>query len=63
MKKSKRLVDKPVVDHCHTTNKVRALLHGMCNMLVGLVEVHNTKVDCAIVYADKWHKKHNIKVV
>jgi hypothetical protein len=30
------------VDHCHSTNKVRSLLHWYCNMAVGIVE--NNKV-------------------
>ena len=28
-------IRKPVVDHCHVTNKVRGLVHSLCNSMIG----------------------------
>jgi hypothetical protein len=28
-------VDRPVVDHCHATGKIRAILHSRCNAFIG----------------------------
>lgn len=38
-----------VVDHCHTTGKVRGILCGGCNTLVGKIE-HATKTLCINKY-------------
>ena len=31
-------MEKPVIDHDHTTGKARGVLHNLCNVLVGYVE-------------------------
>ena len=34
-----------VVDHCHTTGKVRGLLCNVCNVAVGFYELHAKKIE------------------
>lgn len=42
-----------VVDHCHTTGKVRALLCTYCNVVVGIYENHHqAAADYLTAYAD-----------
>jgi hypothetical protein len=36
--------DRPVVDHNHTTKKVRALLHNDCNIFLGIVETGRDRI-------------------
>lgn len=45
-----------VVDHCHTTGKVRSLLCTNCNTLLGRAEDKVEILSRAIAYLD-WHKK------
>ena len=33
---------RPVLDHCHHTGRVRAVIHGDCNVLLGKVENFTT---------------------
>ena len=39
-----------MVDHCHTTNKVRGLLCASCNMMLGMAEDNITTLNNAIDY-------------
>lgn len=39
-----------VVDHCHTTNKVRGLLCAKCNLMIGYAEDSVDKLEMAIIY-------------
>ena len=42
--------DKVVVDHCHTTKKVRGLLCTMCNKGIGLLKDDKSIVKNALTY-------------
>ena len=44
---------RPAVDHCHTTNKVRGLLCQKCNTAIGLLEDNITSLENAIKYLEK----------
>ena len=44
-----------VIDHCHMTMKVRALLHPKCNTLLGMVNEDPRRLELAIAYL----KRHN----
>lgn len=48
--------DKPVVDHCHTTNKVRGILCTNCNLLLGYSFDKTTTLETAITYLEKYHQ-------
>jgi hypothetical protein len=41
---------RPHIDHCHTTNIVRKLLCGGCNMAVGVIEADPTWIDRVVKY-------------
>ncbi len=41
---------KPVVDHCHTTNKVRGLLCNNCNTVLGMAKDEAKVLSAAIDY-------------
>ncbi len=43
-------LDKPVVDHCHETGKVRALLCSPCNTAIGLLKECPVRMRSAIDY-------------
>lgn len=43
-------LDKFVVDHCHTTNKVRGILCGKCNTALGHLEDDVARLARAIEY-------------
>lgn len=40
----------PVVDHCHTTNKVRGVLHNNCNRGIGFLKDNPILCDSAANY-------------
>ena len=48
-------VKRLAIDHCHTANKVRALLCGKCNKLIGLGEENPVILRRAAEYLDE-HK-------
>ncbi len=39
---NKNKLVQPVLDHCHSTGRVRAVIHGDCNVLLGKVENFTT---------------------
>jgi hypothetical protein len=41
------------IDHCHTTGKVRGLLCGSCNVLLGVANDNITILNSAIDYLNK----------
>lgn len=47
-----KLEKKLVVDHCHTTNKVRGLLCNQCNTALGLLKDSISNMYSAIDYLD-----------
>ncbi len=52
----KNIMEKPCVDHCHTTDKVRELLCGECNKGIGLLKENIDYLNNAITYLIK----HNL---
>lgn len=46
----KELTRKLVVDHCHTTNKVRGLLCSHCNVGIGMLKENENNLMAAIQY-------------
>ena len=46
-------IEKPHIDHCHTTGKVRGLLCGRCNRALGLFRENPTIVQAAVDYLKK----------
>lgn len=49
----------PCIDHCHKTKKVRSLLCGNCNKLLGYAKENINILQEAIKYINKWTKKEN----
>ena len=47
---------KPVIDHCHETNKVRGLVHHNCNSMLGYANDTPEKLELGAEYLRK-HKK------
>lgn len=43
----------PVVDHCHKTGKVRALLCGLCNSSIGMAKDDSKVLRSMAAYLDK----------
>lgn len=52
----KSLNDVFVVDHCHSTGKVRGLLCNQCNQAIGLLNENISSFRNAIDYINKWNK-------
>jgi hypothetical protein len=44
---------RPAIDHCHTTNKVRGLLCMQCNTAIGLLKDNTKYLSNAISYLEK----------
>lgn len=49
--------DKPAVDHCHASGKVRGLLHTSCNAMIGQARERPFVLEGGAVYL----RKHNLK--
>ncbi|MGZ5095548.1 MAG: endonuclease VII domain-containing protein [Burkholderiales bacterium] len=47
------LSDKWVIDHCHTTGRIRGLLCQPCNLILGHARDSTEKLRCLIVYLEK----------
>jgi hypothetical protein len=43
------------IDHCHTTNKVRALLCHGCNTAIGLLKESPAIIKSALLYLEKYN--------
>jgi hypothetical protein len=48
------------VDHCHTTGKVRAILCGHCNTMLGLAKDSTAILKSAILYLNKHAEKETV---
>jgi len=46
-------MDKPCIDHCHETNKVRGILCHRCNCAIGLFNDDTNKMQKAIDYLNE----------
>ncbi len=44
---------KPVIDHCHKSKKVRAILHDQCNVALGIVQENIQLCESLIGYIKK----------
>jgi hypothetical protein len=44
---------KPMIDHCHDTNKVRGILCHRCNCALGLLDDDTDRLKIAIEYLDQ----------
>lgn len=47
-------MSRPVIDHDHKTGKVRALLHGKCNLDVGIWEKRQKMLEMARRYLSRF---------
>lgn len=45
------------VDHCHKSNRVRALLCRSCNLALGFMEDDPERIKSLLAYAKKWYDK------
>lgn len=45
---------EPVIDHCHTTGRVRAMLCLGCNTALGLAKENPERLRALADYAEKW---------
>ena len=50
-------VKKLVIDHCHTTGKVRGLLCGSCNTALGMVKDDPATLRALATYIDNAHSE------
>ena len=48
------------IDHCHKTGKIRALLCGWCNTLIGLCEENPSVLRAAIEYLNKHGSEESV---
>ena len=51
------ILDKPHVDHCHKTGKIRSLLCGNCNLGIGQFKESIENLELAKQYLLKWSDK------
>jgi recombination endonuclease VII len=56
----RRHLDKPFVDHDHTTKKVRELLCGLCNAFIGQAREDSIILMSAIQYLKKHKEQNNV---
>ena len=54
--KSENTHHKPNIDHCHKTNKVRGLLCGYCNNLIGRAKDDVEILKAAITYLERGYE-------
>jgi hypothetical protein len=47
---------KLVVDHCHTSGNVRALLCYPCNSFIGKLEIYENQIDAYMQYIQHYRK-------
>lgn len=52
-----KLMDKPCVDHCHVTQRVRALLCGLCNRGIGMFKEDVESLQNAIKYLNLFNNR------
>lgn len=50
---------KAVVDHDHSTDRVRSILCSVCNISLGFIENNRHLVGPMIKYLDSWKRKHS----
>lgn len=51
-------LDVPVIDHCHATGRTRGILHGNCNVLLGLAGENTDVLKGAIAYLERNIEQH-----
>ncbi len=56
-KKPGGMGDTFVVDHCHTTGKIRKLLCSKCNCAIGLLNENPSLFDAAKKYLEEYYKQ------
>lgn len=52
--------DKLYIDHCHKTNRLRALLCNKCNSLLGMCNDSIPILSRCITYIEDWKTEHAI---
>lgn len=51
---NKRKFTKPCVDHKHSSNVVRGIICGQCNLFIGLADENTRVLKSAIAYLIEW---------
>jgi hypothetical protein len=52
----KRVPVKPVIDHCHKTNKVRGIICNTCNSGIGMLKDDLKIIKNAVKYLEKYEQ-------